>query len=569
MNDVTDVLTDPSALHDPADARRWRETGWWAGQSLASALAENIRRYRDRIAVIGLRAADRADARRRRGAEYLQLTYGDLDSRSALLAERLRGVGVAAGEPVLLHLPNAVEFPIAVAALLRIGALPVFALHSHREHPLAEMAQSCRARVVLTAAEPTPLDEEVMDRLWTQAGCRPPIVLSADLAPPEADRAVADPSTVDSPSVDPASAGLIQLSGGTTGTGKLIPRTHDGYLLSVRRSAEICGLGPDSVLMVTLPASHNFPMSSPGILGAWHVGATVVMAPDPSPRTNLDLVDRYRVTHLSLVPPLARAFVESARSGRHRLDSIAVVGVGGARLPEVVARDVEEVLGGRLQQVFGMAEGLVNYTRLTDPDEVRFTTQGRPLCEADRLRVVDEDGNPLDTGCEGELQTRGPYTITRYLGDSERERSAFTTDGWYRTGDLVVLRPDGNIVVTGRSGDRINRAGEKISASEVEERLLDHPSVLDAVAVGIPDPRLGEQLVVAVTMRDPGADRPDLRAHLKAKGVPAHWLPDRTVVLDALPVTGVGKNSRRDLRAAVAAHIADPTDHPRTERNDR
>ena len=563
MNDIVDVLTDPRALHDPADAQRWRDEGWWVGQSLSSALTENMQRFRDRIAVIGMRAADRADAGRRRAADYLRLTYADLDRHSAQLAERLRGEGVAAGEPVLLHLPNTVEFPVGVAAVLRIGALPVFALHSHREHPLAEMAQACGARVVLTASEPSPLDETVMNSAWTQAGCRPPITLSADVTDD------AEPVAMDPVEVDPAAAGLIQLSGGTTGSSKLIPRTHDGYLLSVRRSAEICALGPDSVLMVTLPASHNFPMSSPGILGTWHVGAAVVMAPDPSPRTNLELVERFRVTHLSLVPPLARAFVETARSGRHRLDSIAVVGVGGARLPEVVARDVEDVLGGRLQQVFGMAEGLVNYTRLDDPDEVRHTTQGRPLCEADRLRVVGEDGEPLEAGCEGELQTRGPYTITRYLGDSEREKSSFTADGWYRTGDLVVLRPDGNIVVTGRSGDRINRAGEKISASEVEERLLDHPHVLEAVAVGIPDPRLGEQLVVAVTVRDPDTDRPDLRAHLKAKGVPAHWLPDRTVVLDALPVTGVGKNSRRDLRAAVAAHIADTTDDPRTERNHR
>lgn len=562
----------PTRLHDPEDVRRWRAEGWWEDRGFADFLRETCARHSHRTAVVGLRAADRVDPGRRRTAETVTLDYTGLWEAAGRLAGRLRRYGVRAGDPVLLHLPNTVEYAIGVAALLRMGALPVFALHSHREDTLARLAAACGARVVLDAAEQRPLDRPRLDALCAERGLAPLLLVDAGAttagATTDGDAPDGDGAAGACPDQDPGSAGLLQLSGGTTGDSKLIPRTHAGYLLSVRVSAGLCGLTPESVLLVSLPASHNFPMSSPGILGAWQVGAAVVLAPDPSPATGLDLVARHGVTHLSLVPPLAQAWIEACRARGVRPEGIEVVGIGGARLAEVVAREVEPVLGGRLQQVFGMAEGLVNYTRLDDPEEVRLSTQGRPMCAADEIRVVGPDGTPLGVGEEGELETRGPYTITRYLGDGPGERESFTDDGWYRTGDLVRLRPDGNLVVTGRSGDRIDRAGEKIPASAVEEHVLDHPAVLDAVAVGLPDERLGEALVLAVVTRGTAAGTPDLRAHLRERGVPAHWLPDRTVVLDAMPTTGVGKNSRRDLRAAVAERLAADAPTATTTRED-
>jgi 2,3-dihydroxybenzoate-AMP ligase len=209
-------------------------------------------------------------------------------------------------------------------------------------------------------------------------------------------------------------------------------------------------------------------------------------------------------------------------------------------------------LGCRLQQVFGMAEGLVNYTRLEEDDELACTTQGRPISAHDELRVVDATGAPVPDGEPGLLETRGPYTIRGYHQDADP--AAFTPDGFYRTGDVVRRLASGHLVVEGRAKDQINRGGEKIAPDEVEAHLLAHPAVHDAAVIAVPDDRLGERTCAVVVLRDGAAPTPaELRRHLRERGLAAFKLPDRVEVVPAFPQTGVGKVSRRELRAAVAA----------------
>ena len=184
--------------------------------------------------------------------------------------------------------------------------------------------------------------------------------------------------------------------------------------------------------------------------------------------------------------------------------SLTLLQVGGARLADEIARQVRPVLGCTLQQVFGMAEGLLNYTRLDDPDDVVCTTQGRPLSEGDEVRLVDEFDDDVPEGEPGSLLTRGPYTPRGYYRAAEQNARAFTADGWYRSGDIVRRRPDGNLVVEGRDKDMINRGGEKISAEEVENLVYQLPQVAQVAAVAMPDPELGERVCVYAVLT-PGA----------------------------------------------------------------
>ena len=188
----------------------------------------------------------------------------------------------------------------------------------------------------------------------------------------------------------------------STGLPKLIPRTHDDYLYSVRESARICALRPESVYLAVLPAAHNFPLSSPGVLGALHAGATTVMSPSPDAGTAFRLIESEKVTITGVVPPLAAAWVQAAAHTDRDLSSLQVILVGGAKCSRELAERIGPALGCQLQQVFGMAEGLVNYTRLDDPDEVIFTTQGRPISPDDEVKIVDEDGQPVAEGETGE-----------------------------------------------------------------------------------------------------------------------------------------------------------------------
>lgn len=536
----------------PEEARAcYRARGYWTEETFADFVADRTRRYAGNTAVVG-RDAHGAEAR---------WTYAELAEQADLVARRLTAYGVTPGDRVVVTLPNVVEYAGVVLGLFRLGAVPVFALPTHRETELAQFCEIADAAAMVVCGDaggtdPVALHTLVADRL-AERGIEPPRLVDVRTWETDVEAAVlpaAPPSDATSESL-----AFLQLSGGTTGISKLIPRAAAEYLYSVRASAQICGLDERTVMLVVLPASHNFPMSSPGILGVLHAGGTVVLAHDPSPRTGFELIERERVTTTALVPPLAQAWISAARRRGPDLSSLRTVQVGGAKLNDVVARDVQPVLHGRLQQVFGMAEGLVNYTRDDDPDDVVLTTQGRPMSPDDEVRVVDEDGDDVPDGEEGALLTRGPYTIRGYYGGptwtEAVNASSFTDDGFYRTGDLVRRLPSGHLVVTGRDKDQINRAGEKIATDEIEGHLLAHPGILDAVAVGLPDPYLGERICAVVRTETGVAPPRDLGGYLRGSGLATYKIPDSFEFLEEFPATHVGKNSRRELRRLLGQRL--------------
>lgn len=527
-------------------AQCYRELSCWTGETFGAMLAGRAAANPDAIAVVD-------DAHR--------WTYADLEHRARCLATGLAKLGIRRRDRVLVQLTNRAEFVEVIFALFDLGALPVFCLPAHRQSELVPIASSSAAVVMITSTRYQGFDyaelaKSVQQQVDTLAHV---LVVTAgnDSAVPEGTRDLAEfriePGELAGPVA--SDVAFLQLSGGSTGIPKLIPRTHDDYLYSVRRSAEICELDSNSVYMATLPVAHNFPMSSPGILGALWAGATVAMTPDPTPTMAFRAIERFGVTITGLVPPLARMWVESAEAGTtHDLSTLRVVQVGGARCQEELAQRVGPALNASLQQVFGMAEGLVCYTRLDDPLEVVVATQGRPMSEHDQLRVVDEHGVEVPPGADGNLTTQGPYTIRGYYNNPTANERSFTADGWYSTGDIVSLRPDGNIVVKGRAADWVNRGGEKVSAEELEAHLLEHPGVRDAVIVGIADHVLGQRICAFVVPMDP-ADAPTLgtiRTFVRRRGVAAWKMPDDVAIMDDFPETGVGKTSRKELRQVLA-----------------
>ena len=224
---------------------------------------------------------------------------------------------------------------------------------------------------------------------------------------------------------------------------------------------------------------------------------------------------------------------------------------GGSKLDPELAQQVEPALGVRLQQMFGMAEGLIGFVRDDDPPEMTVLSQGRPLSPGDEIRVVDKADRDVPEGEVGELLTRGPYTIRGYYRAPEHNRRSFTSDGYYRTGDLVRLLPHGFVEFTGRIKDQINRGGEKIAAQEVESHILAHPAVRQAAVIGLPDPVLGERCCACIVPTGPAPDLLELRAFLTDRGVAAYKLPDLCRALGSFPVTALGKTDKAALVAVV------------------
>jgi 2,3-dihydroxybenzoate-AMP ligase len=199
-----------------------------------------------------------------------------------------------------------------------------------------------------------------------------------------------------------------------------------------------------------------------------------------------------------------------------------------------------------------MAEGLLTYTRLDDPEDVVVHTSGRPLAPADELRVVDGDGRDVAPGEVGELLTRGPYTLRGYYGAPEHNARAFTADGYFRSGDLVRLTPDGNMIVEGRIKDVVNRGGEKVSAEEIEDHLLAHPGIRNAAVVAMADAGMGEKTCAFVVPRAGPLERHTLNAFLRERGLAEYKLIDRLDLVEALPSTAVGKVNKAELRRMTA-----------------
>ena len=522
--------------YPPDVAARYRAAGHWTGTTLDALLRDAVRDAPDTVAVI--------DRDRR-------WTYRELHGRVDALAAGLLADGLRPGERVIVQLPNIAEFLVVVFALFRVGAVPVFALPAHRRAEIEHFAGMSDAVAIVTVDRHAGFDHVALAR--TVAGRVGPVRRVVVVGAVDSDDLVRtlDSVTGRGPAprvpVDPGSVAFLQVSGGTTGAPKLIPRTHDDYLYSVRESARICALDAGSVLLVALPAAHNFTMSSPGILGVIQARGTVVMTTDPTAQGVLPLLAKHRVTVVPAVPPLVIGWLASPLLTEVDLSALRLVQVGGAKLSRTVAERIGPTFGCRLQQVFGMAEGLVNYTRDGDDDETVVGTQGRPISADDEVLVVDDQDRPVPAGTPGHLLTRGPYTIRGYLRSPEHNAKAFTAEGFYRTGDIVVQRADGYLTVVGRGKDQINRGGEKVAPEEIENVLLTHPAVHDVSVVGRPDEVLGERIHAYIVA---GGDRPravELRRHLNGHGLAAYKLPDEFHLVETLPATAVGKVDRGRL----------------------
>ncbi|WP_328711745.1 (2,3-dihydroxybenzoyl)adenylate synthase [Nocardia salmonicida] len=528
-----------------AAAQEYRTAGYWAGRTVGDLLRDTARSQPQRPAVL-------SDA----GAQ----TYAELDAAADRMAHGLLALGINPGDRVIVQLPNIPEFATALFGVLRAGIIPVLTLPAHRRVEIEHLSTLSEAVAYLIPDQLGDFDYRELAATVRQAVPSLRHVLVAGdpgTGTSEADGSTAGFVALDSvaregdslPSVDPSDIAVMLVSGGTTGLPKLIARTHDDYVYNATASARVCELGPEDVYLATLPAAHNFPLACPGILGTVATGGAIAFTLDPSPEAAFAAIEKHGVSVTGVVPPLAQLWSAAVDWEEADLSSLRLLQVGGARLAEVNARDVEPAMQCTLQQVFGMAEGLLNYTRLDDDKELVCTTQGRPLSPADELRIVDADGNDVAPGEEGELLTRGPYTLRGYYRAPEHNSRAFTADGFYRSGDLVRQLPSGHLVVSGRIKDVINRGGENISCDELEEHLLAHPAVRHAAAVGLPDASLGEKACVVLVVTGELPTLGEIKTFLTERGLATYKLPDLVRQADSLPITAVGKIDKKALRA--------------------
>ncbi|MGW6355992.1 (2,3-dihydroxybenzoyl)adenylate synthase [Streptomyces sp. NPDC055092] len=432
---------------------RYWAAGHWRGNTLGDLLRGWALQYGPRTALVHCGT---------------RITYANLNRRVDRMAAGFRLRGLRPGQRVVVQLPNVPEFVIAVFALMRLGAIPVFCPVSHRASEVSHIVQVTQAVGYVGPSTHEGFDHTAMAadvaaqgpflrRVFTLeaqgasssyggltvdvSGCHYFPLGSID-APPE--RAIAR-------SADQVA--FFLLSGAATAAPQLIPRTHNDYAYQARAAAELVSLTENDVYLAALPAEFNFIFGCPGIVGTLSVGGTVVLAETSGPAECLPVIERERVTITSVLPAVARRWLDVLATDHADLSSLRLVQIGGGPLSRATAERIAPELGCLLQQVFGMAEGLLTLTRPADPDETVLTTQGRPLSPDDEIRIVDADGRDVSEGETGELLARGPYTPRGYYRAPDRNARSFTADGYLRTGVLARRTPDGNLVVTGRHLD--------------------------------------------------------------------------------------------------------------------
>jgi 2,3-dihydroxybenzoate-AMP ligase len=535
----------------PEFARRYREKGYWRDQSLAEEFALVFAQYAERVAVI-----DRGKS----------VTYAELDRTSERLALNLLDAGLQPLDRVVVQLPNVVEFVYLYFALQKIGAIPIAALATHRYLEVSQFAKLSGAVACVTPDRYGDFDfTEMVTRVRKEASTvRLGIVLGrapegfvslGDLISAPARR---PPEALRNLRVDPQDPCIFQLSGGTTGVPKLIPRTHNDYAYNSRIASAVCRVEGDSVLLLALPIAHNLPLACPGLQGYILHGGKVVLSASTKPEDLFALIERHRVTHLKVVPALLIRLINDESIGKYDLSSLRVIQSGGQRMqPEVRLRTKELIPSVTVQENFGMSEGMLFFVDLDDPEDVRLETCGRPLSPDDEVRLVDDEGREVAPGEVGELTCRGPYTLRGYFGVPEYNARQFTPDGFYRSGDLMRRHPSGNYVVEGRKKDLINRGGEKISAEEIENLILSHPAVQNIACVPMPDPFLGERMCACVILKRGGSlTLKEIVAFLMDKEIAKFKLPERVEILEDFPVSTFGKVSKKALGEMVAKKLA-------------
>ena len=534
----------------PEFAARYRAKGYWQDKSLRDEFAAVFKNFGPRLCVI--------DRER-------QITYAELDALSTNLALNLLELGFKPLDRVVLTLPNVAEFVILYFALQKIGCIPIAALATHRYN---EVSQFVRLAQAVACAYPERQSDfefgPMVRRVREESPCCKFALTLGKPAPDEislpdliARKAKLPASAIDAIKIEPTDPCVFQLSGGTTGVPKLIPRTHNDYAYNSKTASKVCGVTGDSVLLLMLPIAHNLPLACPGIQGFMLNGGKIVLSQSTRPEDVFPLVAKHRVTHIKVVPALLIRLINSPDATKHDTSSVRYIQSGGQRLqPEVRIKTKELIPSTFVQENFGMSEGMLMFAKIDDPEPVRLETVGFPISPDDEVRLVDDDDNIVPAGEVGEFLARGPYTLRGYYGAPEHNQRAFASDGFYRSGDLMRQHPSGAYMVEGRKKDLINRGGEKISAEEIENFILSHPAVQNVACVAMPDPDLGERMCACIVLA-PGKSLTlqELVAYLQTKEIAKYKLPERLEVMSDFPLSKFGKVAKNVMVEMVAKTV--------------
>ncbi len=495
-----------------------------------------------------------------------RLTFAQLREKVRKAALVFLKLGLGKESPVLLQIPNSAEAVYVYLALDMIGAVPVLCLPRHGQRELERFGTLAETTTWIGPGrfgkmEYLPMVNAVREKCPSLRN----LIVVKDEAPPGTLSFTTLMEGIQlGPETDeylnkfrPSPDDVLHLAptGGTTGLPKLVPRTHNAHLCKAYYWARAQERGPREVDLVVAPINHDAPQLSHLSFMALF-GGTLVFCPSPKPRDIVEHLEREKITFSFMVPTLLTDLANEPGVEEFRFSPNLQLGYGGAYASSDLIHTIRRRFGCRFYSIYGMTEGAGTITRSTDSPEVVGDTVGKGMCPYDAYKILDDNGNEMPSGKEGEVVARGPSIISGYYKSEEEDKLVFTGDGFFRTGDMGRFDPMGNLIITGRKKDIIRRGGETIIPSEIEQMITEHPNVSQTVVVGMPDARLGERICAYIQLlQGEKITYEDLIAYLKEKGASKMLLPERLEVLQELPLTPMQKVDKQALREDITRKL--------------
>ena len=533
--------------YEPEAAELYQKRRWWLGITLGDMFDRASDLYPEREALTG---------------SGKRFTWAQLRTLVDKMAYNLLQEGFQPGDTVLLQLPNWPEFVISYYALQKAGLVMVSLTVNHTAREIAHLANLTQPKgwilpdryrkidylpLIKQVKEENPvLEKVILIGEEIPEGCLKFEDLLETKTGAEEIR-----SRLEQARPDPGDVFQILPSGGTTGLPKGAPRTHNDYICNIEYKSKAWDLNVTDTVLVASPVGHNLALLV-CVTGSVFHGAKQVLLDSTYPQDFCQIVQEEKITCTGLVPTLISRIVSFEDLGKYDLSSLKKIYVGAANSPPELVKNVEDRIGARYINAFGMVEGPLSQSRPHDSLETRCNTIGRPCCPYDDIVTLDSNGKKTPPGVEGELSAKGPGIFTGYLKNPQANMDSFTPDGYFRTGDLAVIDEKGIIRITGRIKDIIIRGGENIAARDVEDLISSHPDVEYVAVVGMPDPDLGEQVCAYVKpVEGASVTHDQVITHLdKMEASKIHY-PARTEIVQEMPLTAAGKADKKVLKKDI------------------
>jgi len=534
------------------DAEKYNRLGWWPGLTLGDLLDK---------------AADICPNKEALVDDKSRLTYSKVREMTDRLAISLMELGIKTMDRVLVQLPNWSEFVYSYFALQKIGAIPVLLIDRYRPYEINHLFRLTGATswVVPEKYRKTdylPIIKDVLKNsprvkhVILARGGKHRRLLNLERMIEQTELKERDLGRLAKRRPDPMQVAHMGPTGGTTGLPKVVPRTHNSLMCGIEYAARAWEMDIRDTCLLAGPIGHDL-MFTKGLCGSFFTLGKTVFLDSMDPTDICRTIQEEKVTAIVWVPTLAKRLIDFEGLRDYDLSSLKKMHCGGGVSQPEMIKGVWEKLGCTFFNAYGGTEGQTTITRWEDPSETVLHTVGRPTCPYDIYKAVDRNGKELSPNTPGELIIKGPGVFTGYYKAPEENRMALNKEGFFRTGDVVKIDEAGNVTITGRVKEMINRGGESISATEIESLIISHPGVSIVAVIPVPDPVMGER-VCACIQPSPGANLnfDKIIAYLKERKASVLQFPERIEFIVDMPLTKAEKVDKNALIEDIRKKIS-------------